>query len=376
MEKSPLDDLSFFKFPDLTSDVVQNIAVLFVAIALSVVLTLVAQRLLNRFQSGSQFRRLLQKTARGSGLPSGQKAMLERLLSISSVDSSEKLLADAEAYEDAVRRAADNAPSEQLADLGGLRRVFHLNVMNPALEFVSTRQLLPDLPLRLVATVSGEKLDLYCSLLDIDEQFLYFDFQYDEEIYLLLEQAAQAILIYWREGEGETVFQLLPERVTAEESAAIFRAPHAFRDADIAQRVDFRLSVDLPLRYVYYQREALRKVRLKQPAGAGKQEGEGRLVDLSFGGAAFLAASSLAANGFAQLSFTIQKRPVQLMLEVLSSLSYADGTALVRGRLRGSREEGRAVLNRYLARQQITRLREKGIFRFKAGGKGGPARKR
>ncbi|MCZ6558668.1 MAG: PilZ domain-containing protein [SAR324 cluster bacterium] len=364
-KKYPLEDLSFFKFPALTTEVVQNIVLLFVLIAVTVILTLIAQRFVNRWQSSTYHRKSLQKKSHGEGLSRKQKDLLERLLRASKASSSEMLLADAEAYEEAVARFLPTASEEEADELGALRRVFHLNVMNSNLQFVSTRQLLPDLPMRLITTVGGERLDLYCSLLDLDEQYLYFDLNYGEEVFGLLESNPDVLLIHWHEERGETGFKLQLEKVTVGEGTPIFRVAHTFRDAEVGQRTDFRLSLDLALHYSYFQRESLRRVRLAKGGQAAGQSGEGRLVDLSFGGAAFLAQSPLAPNGFAQLKFEIRKRPARIMLEVLSSLRYSNGTALVRGRLRGTQEESRTLLNNFLSYEQIKRLREKGAFRFK-----------
>ena len=60
MKKSPLDDLSFFKFPEVTPEVVRNIVLLFVVIALAVVATLFAQRFIYWRQ---------QRSARFGGAP-------------------------------------------------------------------------------------------------------------------------------------------------------------------------------------------------------------------------------------------------------------------------------------------------------------------
>lgn len=366
MEKSPLDDLSFFKFPELTPEIVRNIVILFVVIALTIVVTMLIQRYLNRVQWAGQRRESLRRLVGGAQLTKEQKSLLVRLLKASGVRKLHKLVIDAMAYETAAARMATDASPEELVELGKFRRMFHQNVINPALRFVNTRQLLPDLPLRLLANFGRQKLDLYCSLLDIDEQLLYFDLNYDGEILRLLRSAPNVTLVFWREGEGETVFQLRLEAVQTEEDGALFRARHEFRSEEAAHRADFRLSVNIQVHYTYIQREALQQLRDALGDAPTPVSGKGKMADLSAGGASFYCERPLALNGIAQLNFNILRQPVRLMLEVTSNLPLDDGRCMVRGRWRGTQGEGRTVLNNYLSREQMKRLREKEAFHFNA----------
>jgi hypothetical protein len=362
MAKSPLDDLSFFKFPELTTDVVRNIVILFAVIVLTALGTLFAQRVLNRLQWKRQQRQKLRQFLAGARLTPGQKTVLGRLLDLSSTSKLHELVSDATLYEHAVARIVEGGAAEDIAELGGLRRIFHQNVMNPTLEFVSTRQLQPDLPLRLMANVGEDKLDLYCSLLDIDEQLLYFDLNDDKEVLDVLRAAPKVSLVFWRERGGETLFQIQLEQVPTEEGLPLFRASHEFRAEDVVQREAFRLTVNMPMQFSYVQRDAMQKIRDSIGEVAAPVAGKGKIVDLSFGGGAFVCDKALATSGIAQLSFNIQRRPVRIMLEVRSNLMLDDGKTIIRGRWRGTQGEGRGVLNRYLSREQMKRLREKGAF--------------
>lgn len=364
MAKSPLDDLSFFKFPELTQEVVRDIVILFVVIGLTALATIVIQRFLNRLQRARQRQDALQRFFAGAHITPGQKLVLDKLLRLSSAKNLSGLVSDAAIYEQAVARMVEGGDVEDIEVLGSLRRVFHQNVMNPTLEFVSTRQLLPDLSMRLIARVGEEKLDLYCSLLDIDEQLLYFDLSYDIEIAALLRAAPDVMLVYWRERGGETLFQLQLEHAPSEDGAPLFRARHQFCAEDVVQRADFRLSVNMGVRFNYHERDALRALRGAVGELPQAQLGSGKMVDLSFGGGAFKSDLQLAANGIAQLTFNIQRQAVRLMLEVRSSLALDDGNYIIRGRWRGTMGEGRALLNKTLTREQVKRLREKGAFHF------------
>ena len=138
-------------------------------------------------------------------------------------------------------------------------------------------------------------------------------------------------------------------------------------DGDVSsQRTDFRLTVDFPLTYVYIEREKLGKVRAGGPH-VDMVKGEGRLIDLSYGGAAFTAPTALEAEGFAQLQFTIHDDPVHMMLEVLDRYRAEDGTWIHRGRFRGMSQDAKNRVYRYLSREQVARLREKEAFHKNPG---------
>ena len=208
-------------------------------------------------------------------------------------------------------------------------------------------------------------MDLYCSLLDIDEQLLYFDLNYGEEVVQLLRAAPNVTLVFWREHDGETVFQLVLEPVPTEDAVPLFRAYHQFRAEGVAHRADFRLSVSMQAQFSYIERDAMRKIRNSIKDVSMPRTGKGKMLDLSFGGGSFYSARPLAPNGIAQLNFNIQRQPVRIMMEVRSNLLLDDGRYIVRGRWRGSQGEGRGMLNNYLSREQMKRLREKEAFRSK-----------
>jgi hypothetical protein len=367
MQKSPLEDLSFFKFPEVTPEVVQGIVLLVFAVVLTIAVTLFIQRLVNQWHQGSLQRKRITGLARGPRVTPAQRELLRRLLEMTDYKKAHQLMQDAEAYEGSVARLVEEAGPEELADLAGLRHVFHLNVMNPAQQIVSTRQLLPDFPLRLVAKFRDERLDLYCGILERDERFLVLDLNVPEEIVQVLTAQPGCDLIFWRENEGETLFRVTVEPIPSAANLPVFRAPHAFRVEDAWQRSDFRLTVEMPLHYTYVGQEALRRLKGEPGEGPAAITGEGQLLDLSFGGAAFAAQAPLAPQGIVQLQFQVHDQPVRLMLEVLSNEPYGERQSLVRGKLRGMQSEGRAVLNTYLSREQIKRLREREAFHVRPG---------
>jgi hypothetical protein len=137
------------------------------------------------------------------------------------------------------------------------------------------------------------------------------------------------------------------------------------RSKGASQRADFRLTVDLPIQYAYMSREDL--IRHKQSGqGEVNVRGDGRITDLSHGGAALVSAHPMAKGGLAQVQFTLAGEPVRMMVEVLSVSSAGDGLYVVRGRFRGDNPEFRGRLNAYLSREQIRRLREKETILVKA----------
>ncbi len=122
----------------------------------------------------------------------------------------------------------------------------------------------------------------------------------------------------------------------------------------------------MQVHYTYIQREALQQLREALGDTPTPVSGKGKMADLSAGGASFYSDRPLALNGIAQLNFNFHRQPVRLMLEVKSNLPLDDGRCMVRGRWRGTQGEGRTVLNNYLSREQMKRLREKEAFHFKA----------
>lgn len=362
MKPSPLSDLSFFRFPDLTQQIVAQIVVLLLLLVLLVLAAIVLQRLVFQKNAARRRRRMLEEGSEVGRLAPPLREVLEKLAGFSAVGSAGKILHDPAAYEAAVAVLAERATAAELEALAKLRRAFHLNVMNPEVELLSTRQLLPDLSVRIVVGAGPDKLDLYCALLDVDERFLFFDMSYQEEVFGLLRASPAALLIYWREEGGETLFQVTLEPVPAPGEIPMFRARHALRAEDIAQRGEFRLSVDFPVRYQYLEQGALRQVRMGQGKEAPPRGGEGMLRDLSYGGAAFTAAGALPPGGFAQLQFQLQGNPCRIMVEPISNNPLPEGGVLVRGRMRGMPHEAKTLLYNFLSREQLRRLRQKEAY--------------
>ena len=80
MKGSPLDDLSFLKFPEVTPEVVRNIVLLFVVIAFTIVATLFAQRFVNRLQRRPAFPGGARQRFRKGSLTPEQKALLDGMV--------------------------------------------------------------------------------------------------------------------------------------------------------------------------------------------------------------------------------------------------------------------------------------------------------
>ncbi len=236
--------------------------------------------------------------------------------------------------------------------------------MNPELGLVSTRQLLQDLPVRIEAMIGGEKLDLYCTLLAVDERYLLLDLPQDAEVRRLLRTHRDVLLLVWRENGGEAVFRITLEPLEDGDVVA-FRARHAFRDTTAQQRTAFRLAVDLPATYQFVQRGELarRLGRAGEPRHLSR--GDARITDLSFGGASLIVSEPLEERGLAQLHFDLQGKPVRLMLEVLSTTALTGGGWLVRGQFRGLGEDARVRLHAVLTREQLRRLRERESVRVR-----------
>lgn len=366
MNKHPLSDLGFFRFPDLTQEIWRNIFLLAVVLILTILITVVAQR---RIQQWSLKRRQREKVNRFSGkhhLTGPINEIFNELTKRSKAKDGFELISDAMLYETTVARMVSEAPEQDVVLLGKLRQALHLNVMNPELDFVSTRQLLEDLPVRVVVQVGEEKLDLYCPLLKVNEEFLLFDLPHHGEIPELLQQHPEALLIYWRESQGEKTFRIRLEAVETEEFP-LFRAGHAFLDPGLAQRKAFRLTTDLPFQFKF-----LAQPHLVGRPKEGKPQvrpvtGEGKIVDLSHGGASLEVEQPLAPGGLAQVFFDLNNQPMRLMLEVLFQTRQSNGSYLVHGRFRGQTGEVGDKLQKILVREQVKRLREKELLHYKPG---------
>lgn len=366
MEKHPLSDLSFFRFPELTPEVVRNIVLLFLLLILTVAVTVWVQHRITEWVRTRSRRRTFERVSSELHMPAPAREVLVRLNELAGAKNEFDLVKNAQAFEEAVERLISETGGEAVeSPLGHLRRALHLNVMNPDLELVCTRQLLQDLPVRLIVNIGEERLDLYCSLMKVTEETLLFDMPQAEDVLTLLRNNPDALLIFWREKEGETVFRIRLEPIEGQ-AIPLFRADHAFRDRDMAQRADFRLTTDLPLHFQFIaSHDALARKR-KQPAPA-PLTGEGRLVDLSYGGASLVAPQPLAVGGFAQLNFKLHGHPLRMMLEVLSERPTGGGDYLVHGRFPVHADETGNLLRKMLVREQIKRLRDKDLLHFRPG---------
>lgn len=367
MEKSPLSDLSFFRFPELTPEVVRDIVILVILLSLTILLTVLAQLWIQQWARSRRRRRSFDRISSERHMDPPVRAVLSRLLRFSGLKDEFELVRDAHAFEAAVERLVTEGSEEELVDLATLRRTLHLNVMNPELDLVSSRQLLRDLRVRLVATIGAEKLDLYCGLFGVSEEYLLINLPYQKEIYRMLSEHPRVVLLYWREQEGEALFRVTLEPIDEKDFQAV-RARHAFRDTQSEHRAAFRLSVDLPVAYQYLDRSQLGRRRSGGNTARKLRQGEGRLVDISYGGASLVVEELLGERGFLQLRFQLHKHPMRMMLEALSCTPMAEGRFLLRGQFRGPGEEARIRLHNTLTREQIKRLREKELLRYTPGG--------
>lgn len=369
MEKHPLSDLSFFRFPALTSDVVWNIILLFVLLGLTMVVTVMVHRRLGRFARARARRQALHRFSSEHRMSDEMRAVLEQLIEIADVATEMELISNARVYEETVARLLARRP--EAAEFNGrqlekIRRALHLNVMNPELDLVTTRQLLQDLPVRLLIGPAGERLDMYCSVFKITEEVLIFDLPRRKDVLRLIRANQQALLIFWRPEDGETVFRIFLEPIQGD-GLILFRAAHVFREDDLAQRAAFRLTTDIPLRYGFMEARAVLS-RRGEKKGRETQTGEGRLVDLGYGGASLELPQRLEPGGFAQLNFDLSGRPMEVMFEVLATMQGERGQYLIRGRFPAHTDEGEERLRKYLIREQTKRLRENEMLTIRTGG--------
>ena len=364
-------DLRWLRFPHATPESITMLLVVLLAIVLTVIVTLLVQGAVQRLLDKIPRRARARSIELVQRLDPDLREVLDRLKPDAGTRHVERLLADPMRFEEAVARHVARAPlGEDLSGFERIRRRLLLTVMNPAVEVVSTRQLLPNLTVRILAAIGPEKLDLYCPLLDVTERHLLIDVPYQKEIYDLLSANPDVFLLYWRESGGEAAFKVHLMPVHSGHLSA-FQCEHAMRSEETAARTDFRLTVDMPVTYQFLDLEALAARRQGGEVRAPIR-GEGRLVDLSYGGAAFLSGSSLAEHGFAQLHFTLNERPMRLMLEVLTQTAEPDGKTLVRGRFRGAAPELSGALHGFLSQEQYKRVMAHPALKVEIG-KEGPA---
>ena len=365
MNPSPLSDLSFFKFPALTGQVVQNIVLVLLLLALTVLVTVLVQRWAQERHTRSRERAHFRRLTGARSTDGAVEKLLKRLTAYAATKEPMDLMRDAAAFETAVVQVLAEGRPEDLPVLAHVRQVFHINVINPNLEVVSTRQLLRDLPVRIVTRDGDAVLDVYCTLLKVDEQMFTLALPPERDVEARLRQQPHVQLIYWRENEGETVFEVELEPVSTED-LVLFRAAHALRAEDFTQRKDFRISIDVPLHFTYITRDQLGLHQSGQEIG-GAQSGEGHMVDLSYGGASFVCAGTMAPHGLVQLKFNLHDVAARVVLEVGSVSDQSGGQHLVRGYFRGLSGDMRAQLNHFIYREQMRRQRQKEVIRVAPG---------
>ena len=358
----PLSDLSFFRFPETTMETAASIMILFFLLGLAVLLTVLVQRLIHERNALREHRNVFSRVSGESRMQNDVREALEQLVQLTRYKHGSDLIRDAEAYERAVHTKIAADPAADPGALAAIRRAFHLNVMNPDIQLVATRQLTQDLPIRLIAKDGDETLDIYCGLLEVNESYFLLDVPLQEDVRAFLAKRPETQMIFWREDLGETVFPI-ELGITGSGDLTFFRAEHVFRSEDASARSDFRLTLDFPLTYRYMEREKLAKLKSKPDQDHGLRTGEGHLIDMSYGGAAFATKESLPLRGLAQLHFTIHDQPVHMMLEVISHAHMQDGRWRHHGQFRGMSQDIKNRVYNYLSREQAVRLREKEAFR-------------
>ncbi|MDH4226086.1 MAG: PilZ domain-containing protein, partial [Deltaproteobacteria bacterium] len=183
----------------------------------------------------------------------------------------------------------------------------------------------------------------------------------------LIDRHPQAQLIFWRENDGETLFPVHLERVKSG-GLSVLRAAHVFRQPG-GHRSNYRLTVNLPITYQYLSLEEISRTT-RPPKPASQEDGQpapekGRIIDLSFRGAAFVCNRSLAPGGLVRLNFSIHNQPVTIIGEIIKTSVDKDDNWTHNMHVRGVEQGGKAALNQFLSREQIKRLREKEVFHTK-----------
>ena len=356
-----LDDLSFLRFPELTPRVGVNIAVLLSLLCLTVLLTVLVQRFLHARTSRQLKRASLEHFVSEHHMSPQLRDLLRRVTGYAGLADVFALVHDAPAYEQAVDSILRLASAEEAGQLARLRRILRMNVLNPDLTLLHTRQLLADSPVRVEVSLGQDKLDVYCSLISVNEEFLILDISQHKILHEELKQNPEVLMSFWGEQEGEKIFKIRLEPVSAG-SMGLYRAGHAYRDEGILQREALRLSVNIPASYTYLTRGQLALKQKEQVSTDHTLSGEGVILGLSHGGASFKAAQHLAPEGFAQVEFAFHTESFKAILEVLSSAPMEEEGVLVRGRFRGLPGPLQTRLDNLITREQITRLQEKGIF--------------
>ncbi len=94
MEKYPLADPSFFRFPELTSGTVQGILIILVVMIATVVLTILVQRWIYRVSARRRYRDLVGRIAGNNHLTRELQELLTRLGAIAGVRNAHALVRD------------------------------------------------------------------------------------------------------------------------------------------------------------------------------------------------------------------------------------------------------------------------------------------
>ena len=356
-DKYPLSDLSFFRFPDLTLDTVGSIVLLGILLVSVVVLTVLTQLWLMRRLRRRQQERNFDRLAGKGQMDMQMRSLLEHLVAhapkrMKGFD----LVHNVPAFERAVAAFVPKADDATLRDLSHLRRMFRINVMNVDLPLLSTRQLVQDQPVRFTAFTGGDRIDLYCTLLRVDERFLYFIPPDPGDLERWVEEEPLMTLLFWRRRDGEVRFRVLVEPIW-EGEMVIFRCSHAFRERSPRNPDAFRLTLEAPMRYQFFSPGRLKRAPGSAAAQEASLSGEGRLLDMGPGGALVEISESLEQGGFLHLEFKLHETVQVAMMEVLSTTPAGAGHYHLRGQFRGMGSDALARLVNALIREQTSRLK-------------------
>jgi hypothetical protein len=352
-----MKDLSFLRLPEGSSDSVAQFVLAMLLIAATILVTLMVQRRVQGWLDERRRERSTRKMPAGLKLDEATLGTVDLLRYFTDPEKEGELLKSSRFFEQAVDKLTPTATDEDLAGVTRLRERLKMTAANPEADLVSTRQLLGDQAVRLMATVGKERLELHTALLEVNERFLLIDFPYPEDLYKRLSVHAKVNLIYWREGGGEWVFPVTLEPIRSGAISA-FRCAHVLNTKAEGHRGDFRLAVDLPVAFTCVTREELEEHK-ESGRELSVRKGEGRLVDLSFNGVALVAAEPMPAQAIAQLNFMLGGKPVRMMLEVLAATPLDGGKFMSRGRFRGAQEQFRDRLRAFVTSEQEKRTENK-----------------
>ena len=172
-------NLKWLRIPEGNSATITMFFAMMMVTVIAVLATLFLQGWLQRLVNRIRRKPVPYTNPMLSRLEAALREAAEQLKPLAGVKDAEDLLHDTKVLEPAIARYVERAPLvEDLSAFTKLRRRLVMTVMNPNMAVVSTRQLLPDLIVRIVTTVGQDRLDLYCPILEVSERYLLIDMPY------------------------------------------------------------------------------------------------------------------------------------------------------------------------------------------------------